>query len=482
MLKLSFTAWKRLILLFVSVHILTFIPFGPELIRGSRAADNYSAAEKVYLKNITPSLYEFSQIAALVSESVLTLQSSPAEECAGQFAYYGGLIGSFKKQLNALSAPPRMESVHRNSLESLTDYETALRLYGEACVEEDYGIKESLVSRGGDLINDSVGRIGKVYTEIDGMKTMSAQVVRGEDEVLVEGGAGFEDTPNTGAGSGVLEEDEAAGYIETREEVIDAISRQVKTGKQTPDVATPESPVYESTVSEIQAPQHQAPKAAKPETAAPPIKTPETGAREVASPAAEFLDDEADVIAETKIESEDLGQKEDTKSGEKENITGQEKTDDETARIEKIDKLNQAIMSRGTEGQKIPEEKITEREISSPGVNKTAAPEIAAAGPKTFERGESAAPVPSDEIKSWCMSKLYSEQEIANCIRSRTEAKENVERMAKAFPDATEGRKILEKCKSDWKEGDTYNYEMVLSCAQFFCARKGINGCEQMAR
>ncbi|MEQ9618486.1 MAG: hypothetical protein RIG61_04865 [Deltaproteobacteria bacterium] len=480
MLKPSFTACKRLVLLLVSAGILTFIPFGPELIRESRAADNYSAAEKVYLKNITPGLYEFSQIAALVSESILTLQSSPAEECEGQFAYYGGLVSSLKKQLGTVSAPPRMESVHRDSLQSLADYETGLILYGEACVEEDYGMKEGLVSRGGDYINDSVGRIGRVYAEIDNLKT--AQVPRSQDQAVVEDGADFEETLSAGTGTGVSEKDETAAYIKTREEVIDEISRRVETEKDTSTAAEPVSSGHERTVPETTASEYSRSKTATPEAAVPPVKPRETGAREVAPPAPEPVVDDADEKTGSKVESEDLAQKEDMESNRKENMAGEEKTNDETERIEKIEKMNQAIMQRGTESQEIPEGRVKEREAPASGVNRSAAPEIAAAGPETLERGQSGTPAPPDEIKSWCASKVYSEEEMANCIRRRTEAKENVERMVKASPDGTERRKILEKCKSDWKEGDTYNYDMVLSCVQFFCARKGIDSCEQMAR
>lgn len=115
----------------------------------SGAQGVYSAREQIYLKNITPLLYEFSQVASEVSASVLKLQSSTPEECSSKFADYRGIVGSLSGQLGSLTPPQRLETVHSFAMQAMEGYSTGLGLYFNACTEEDYGVKESLVSRGG---------------------------------------------------------------------------------------------------------------------------------------------------------------------------------------------------------------------------------------------------------------------------------------------------------------------------------------------
>lgn len=63
-------------------------------------------------------------------------------------------------------------------MQVLKDYSSCLNLYYRACSEEDYGVKESLVSQGRGGLNNSVATIGSAYDEIEHIKSERAAAAR----------------------------------------------------------------------------------------------------------------------------------------------------------------------------------------------------------------------------------------------------------------------------------------------------------------
>jgi hypothetical protein len=255
----------------------------------AKSAVPYSSEEQIYLKNITPTLYEFSQLANEVSTSAITLQSAPTAQCSGQFSYYRGLMNSFRKQLSAFSPPPRLQSVHVRAVDAITDYENGLKLYGQACVEEDFGVKEGLVERGAQYLNTSVEEMESVYAQISkltgsmpNVETTQTEEGPQDEGVLIE----TQSKPTV-----VLketEEDATAIYQKpasekTAEEIIKEIEMEVKAKNR---ALSNDTTVTSQT-------EYETPRVTTPEAA------PEETARAVEAAAPETLQrEEADVVIE----------------------------------------------------------------------------------------------------------------------------------------------------------------------------------------
>jgi hypothetical protein len=67
-------------------------------------------------------------------------------------------------------------------------------------------------------------------------------------------------------------------------------------------------------------------------------------------------------------------------------------------------------------------------------------------------------------------------------MKHRAVAKDKIDKLSGSYSGGTKEREVLDKCMSDWKEGGTYNYEMVISCTQFFCTQRGIEDCKDLSK
>jgi len=537
-----------------AVFIFAFCAFTIMTTGQAESAVPYSSEEQIYLKNVTPTLYEYSQLANEVSTSAITLQSAPTAQCSGQFSYYRGLMDSFRKQLSAFSPPPRLQSVHIRAVEAITDYENGLKLYGQACVEEDFGVKERLVERGAEYLNTSVEDMEAVYAGIEKV-TRSKPTTRSTEiqEDAQQGEGALIETLSKP--TVVLKENDSEPVVEateedttaispkpasekTAEEIIKEIEMKVKAKNQTlsNEATVTSQTVYETT-------QVTTPKAAPEET----VRAVEVAAPEPSvEPPHDETQDQITVREEARTETvRETPSADDEKSKEKEIAALNEKimknatapqnqgdgtqeaavdtiterietpvessaeeltagstvqdveepvvieeeqaevnteaSEDEISQEEKIAKINKKINERikqrgvsqgdsaGEETMAAKSESATETEYSEEPAN-----EVALSSPK--EQKRLSAPADS-EIKSWCEARMGTGPELENCIEIRSEAKQSMNRMVEQYPPGTEAGDIIEKCKADWKEGGTYNYEMVISCTQFFCKQKGIDGC-----
>lgn len=560
-----------------AVFIITFFALTIITTGQAEGAAPYSSEEQIYLKNITPTLYEFSQLANEVSTSAIALQSAPTAQCSGQFSYYRGLMNSFGKQLSAFSPPPRLQSVHTQSVEAIMDYENGLKLYEQACLEEDFGVKEGLVERGAQYLNTSVEDMGSVYAQIrkvtgskPAVETTQAEEAPQEKGVLIETMSEptvvLKETDTEPAAEAMVEDTTAVSQKpaseKTAEEIIKEIEMKVKAKNRT---LSDETTVTSQTVYEK--PRVTTPKAAPEETAraveaaAPEMETLQPGEKAIIveqprteitepEPLVEPSPDEAqnqitvreqtgtETVREPQSAEDEISREETisrlnekimentsapknqgdetrgaavdtiTKGSEKpveppsEELTAETtvqnveepvvieekqaevKTDasgDEMSQEEKIErineKINERIRQRGvSQNDSAGEETLVAKsEPPSDTVNsEEPGDEVALSAPE--EREETSAPADS-EIKSWCEARMDAGYEIKNCIQIRTEAKQSMNRMAEQYPPGTDAGDIIEKCKADWKEGDAYNYEMVISCTQFFCKQKGIESC-----
>lgn len=546
-----------------------------------KGAVPYSPEEQIYLKNITPTLYEFSQLANEVSTSAITLQSAPTAQCSGQFSYYRGLMNSFRKQLSAFSPPPRLQSVHTRAVDAITDYENGLKLYGQACVEEDFGVKEGLVERGAQYLNTSVADMEGVYAGIENVtkskptiETTEMEEAPQEEGVLIEAQSRptvvLKET-DTEPVAEATEEDATVIYQKpasekTAEEIIREIEMEVKAKNRalSNDTTVTSKTVYEPprvTTNEA-APEGttRAFKAAAPktETVQPEdeaivveqSKTEIVEPEPFVEPSPDETQDQTTVREETRRETVKEAQSADDEKSKKEKIAAlnekimenaavgenrgdadvdtvaeraettvessageltaestvqdieeaeepaviaeeraevnTEASEDKISQEEKIErinkKINERIMRRGVSQDDSASEEtmVAKSELASDTVNsEETADEVALSAP--VEREKPSAPADS-EIKSWCEARMDAGYELKNCIQIRTEAKQSMNRMVEQFPPGTEAGDIIKKCKADWKEGDAYNYEMVISCTHFFCKQRGIDSCAGMGQ
>ncbi len=522
--KLSFSKKEGIRAAVYSLFFLLLFLIVPWFSGRPLAQGVYSSAEQIYLKNITPLLYEFSQAASEVSASLLKLQSAPPEECSSRFADYRGIVGSLGNQLGSLTPPPRLETVHEYAMQALNGYSSGLELYFKACTEEDFGVKESLVSQGGIFLNKSVGSVGKAYDEMENLKAAGPAVVKKEaNEEITEGDitdaglaedaspdeSGLQGEPVKTADSGP-----PAEGVKTKAEVLEEISRKVQADMEAEDS---EAPVEENAVSEAPAAPEPKEEVYVPETPRekPEVKTvektdiPEAPAAEPPAPPSETPEvktEEAPSGEVSAIEKDNAEAPADVKT-EEETKEPEEESDEE-----KIERLNQKIMEQTKTAQpaedtveastgdtkaetppaQVPDKgKAAEESPGSPAADTPkagdAAPdadnqEVAAMPPgeAAEELKEEEAPV--DDVKSWCQDRFHTTEEQENCMKSRAVAKDKIDKLTSSFSGGTREREVLDKCMSDWKEGGTYNYEMAIYCTQFFCTQNGIEGCKDLSK
>lgn len=135
--------------IFSMLALIAFIicSYGPDGRSEAEAvvySTTYSNKEKIYLKDITPILYELSEVGKSVSQKAVSLQNSNPEECSYQFGYYQGIVESLRVRLNTIPPPPRMVNVQSTALLAIGDYISGLSLYTKACTEDDYSMKSKL--------------------------------------------------------------------------------------------------------------------------------------------------------------------------------------------------------------------------------------------------------------------------------------------------------------------------------------------------
>jgi len=467
------------------------------------AADNYSAAEKIYLKTVTPILYEYSQVASQVSANVLPLQSAPLEKCSGEFAHYYGIMSSLGKQLGTITPPARFESVQANSASAISEYETSLNLYSAACTQEDFGMKEELVSRAGAGVNRSVATISRVYKEIEDLGAVAAAPPAADgaaSENLSE--SAIETAPSGEAVEDVYVEEQAVEVEpppaptappapKTREEVIQNLAEEVDTGgTEEVQKTTPAAPVVEApkpAAPAVKAPEPVKPAPAEAQTETAKIETSEETLPLPPPPAEPAPDKPAPApVKAAPVHVEEPA-------------------------VPKVEQapLNEtaSVPAPAAETAAVPAPAAPEKPAPAPEPTLTPAPQEGAAtaevGPQPPKPGDAAsetvteksmdtaalAPedelkeeaLPEDEISSWC-SRYQTDFEREACVKKRTAARDKAGVLSTSFEDGTPEKEIVEKCRADWKEGVTYNYEMVVSCTQFFCGQKGLEACKELAK
>jgi hypothetical protein len=149
--------------IFPMLALITFLVLPHNPFAGSYAqAAVYNNKEKIYLKEITPVLYELSEVGKSVSQKAVGLQNGSPEECAYEFGYYQGIVESLRVRLNSIAAPPSMMNVQSTSLLAIGDYISGLSLYTRACTEDDYSMKSKLGYDGRQRIIDADTKIKQV--------------------------------------------------------------------------------------------------------------------------------------------------------------------------------------------------------------------------------------------------------------------------------------------------------------------------------
>lgn len=490
------------------------------------AVDNYSAAEKIYLKTVTPILYEYSQVASQVSANVLPLQSAPLEKCSGEFAHYYGIMSSLGKQLGTITPPARFESVQANSASAISEYETSLNLYSAACTQEDFGMKEELVSRAGAGVNRSVATISRVYKEIEDLGAVAAAPPAADgaaSENLSE--SAIETAPSGEAVEDVYVEEQAVEVEpppaptappapKTREEVIQNLAEEVDTGgTEEVQKTTPAAPVVEApkpAAPAVKAPEPVKPAPAEAQTETAKIETSEE-TLPLPPPPAEPAPVETKKLPEPEKPEAVQAKPEPAPDKPAPAPVKAAPVHVEEPAVPKVEQapLKEAasVPAPAAETAAVPAPAAPEKPAPAPEPTLTPAPQEGAAtaevGPQPLKPGEAAsetvteksidtaalAPedelkeeaLPEDEISSWC-SRYQTDFEREACVKKRTAARDKAGVLSTSFEDGTPEKEIVEKCRADWKEGVTYNYEMVVSCTQFFCGQKGLEACKELAK
>lgn len=442
----------------------------------ARAADGYSAEEKIYLKNVTPILYEYSQVASQVSANVLPLQSAPPEKCSGEFSGYFAIMSSLGKQLGTITPPARFESVQADSASAISDYETALNLYSAACTREDFGTKGELVSRAGAGVNRSVAKINEVYKDIEDLGAVAAaQPAAGSTAPEKLSESAIETAPSEE--SAQMEEQyveegtrAAAPAQKTREEILEELSGTADTGARPqalqPEPEAPAAPVAEA--PEAAPPAVKAPEPVKPvpPTVPPaPVVEPEPVATK-APPAPE----KPEAAKTEPVPSPEAAAPAPAAAEEAVPPAGRAVSPAEQAAVEEA-------VRAAEEAEEVGPQPPGPGEAASEAVGEKSM-DTAALTPEELKEEA----LPEDEINSWCSGRYQTDFERESCVEKRTAARDKAEVLVSSFEDGTPEREIVEKCRADWKEGMTYNYEMVVSCTQFFCSQKGLEACTQLAK
>ncbi|MCI0482311.1 MAG: hypothetical protein L0213_12075, partial [Candidatus Dadabacteria bacterium] len=302
--------------------------------------------------------------------------------------------------------------------------------------------------------------------------------------------------------------------VKTKAEVLEEISRKVQAGMESRGEAQSEAPIPYRADTETPAgaqPQEEVsgpetsqeetrvktaekadiPEAPAAEPPAPPTVTPEVKTEEAPSEEVSVIEeDNAEAAREVKTEE------------------GTEEPNAKESDEGKIKALNQKIMEQaGTDKlNKVAEETISGEsetpQAQIPDEGKGAEPpsvkinaedtKPANAGPVIENKEVAAMPpgeaagdlkeekAPADDVISWCRERCETPAELENCMKLRAVAKDKIDKLTNTFSGGTKEREVLDKCMSDWKEGSTYNYEMAISCTQFFCTQGHIEGCTNL--
>lgn len=509
-----------------SLFIFLLLLLAPLLSGGSLAQGVYSAPEQIYLKNITPLLYEFSQAASEVSASLLKLQSAPPEECTSRFADYRGIVGSLGNQLGSFTPPPRLETVHEYAMQALNGYSSGLELYFKACTEEDFGVKESLVSQGGIYLNKSVVDVGKSYDEIENVKASEPAVVsketaeeitegnisdKGSAEDASPGESGLQGEPVNTAGM----EPPAEG-VKTKAEVLEEISRKVQAGMESrgeaqsevpipyrADTETPADAQPQEEVSGLETSQEEPrvitaekadiPEAPAAEPPAPPTVTPEVKTEETPSEEVSVIEED-NAEAAREVKTEEGAEESNANESDEDKIKALNQKIMEQAGTNKLNKVAEEtipgesetsqdqVQDEGKEAEQ-PSESFNADSSSAGNATPLADDQEIAAMPPGEAAGElKEEKVPSDDVILWCRERCETPAELENCMKLRAVAKDKIDKLTNTFAGGTKEREVLDKCMSDWKEGSTYNYEMAISCTQFFCTQGHIEGCTDLGK
>jgi len=104
----------------------------------------FTNKEKIYLKDITPVLYELSELGQSVTKNAVGLQAATPDKCSYEFGYYQGIVESLRTRLNAVVPPPRFASVQSLAMEAIGDYSEGLRFYANSCTVSDSEVRASM--------------------------------------------------------------------------------------------------------------------------------------------------------------------------------------------------------------------------------------------------------------------------------------------------------------------------------------------------
>lgn len=80
---------------------------------------------------------------------------------------------------------------------------------------------------------------------------------------------------------------------------------------------------------------------------------------------------------------------------------------------------------------------------------------------------------PVEDIKSWCIDRYQTPSEQDSCMKGRAMAKKRTEKLKNEYAQGTKEREVFDKCVNAWKGGNTYNYQTIISCSQFYCKQGG---------
>ncbi|MEW6143590.1 MAG: hypothetical protein AB1598_01085 [Thermodesulfobacteriota bacterium] len=158
--RMTLSQVRHLVPLFalIIMAVCPYDPFG----ESDAEAVVYNNKEKIYLKEITPILYELSEVGKSVSQKAVSLQNSSSDVCSYEFGYYQGIVEGLRVRLNSIPPPPRMTSVQSTALLAIGDYISGLSLYTRACTEPDYNMKAKMGYDGRQRLIDADAKIRQV--------------------------------------------------------------------------------------------------------------------------------------------------------------------------------------------------------------------------------------------------------------------------------------------------------------------------------
>ncbi len=164
------------------LFVLAVFPYGP-FSESAAEAVVYNNKEKIYLKEITPILYELSEVGKSVSEKAVALQNSSSDVCSYEFGYYQGIVEGLRVRLNSIPPPPRMISVQSTALLAIGDYISGLSLYTRACTEPDYNMRAKMGYDGRQRLIDADAKIRQVNSLIMNPQVQARPVAAPDNKI-----------------------------------------------------------------------------------------------------------------------------------------------------------------------------------------------------------------------------------------------------------------------------------------------------------